>query len=53
MTGVFLNMVGIYLYVMLIRHMSLFKTESEVKLIWNAKILNLRYVFLFNKIILK
>ena len=33
MTGVFLNIVGIYLYLMLIRHMLLFKTESDVKLI--------------------
>ena len=41
MTGVFLSIVGIYLYVMLIRHMSLFKTESELKLIQNARILNL------------
>ena len=37
MTGVFLNIVGIYLHVM---HMSLFKTESELKLIQNARILN-------------
>ena len=41
MIGVFLNMVGIYLYLMLIRHMSLFKTESEAKLIYNAIVLNL------------
>ena len=41
MTGIFLNMVGIYLYLMLIRLVSLFKTESEAKLIQNAKILNL------------
>ena len=33
MTDVFLNMVGIYLYLMLVRFVSLFKTESEAKLI--------------------
>ena len=41
MTGVFLNMVGIYLYLMLIRLVSLLKTVSEAKLIQNARILNL------------
>ena len=35
MTGVFLNMVGICLYLMFIRHVSLFITETEAKLIWN------------------
>ena len=33
MTSVFFNMVGIYLYLMLVRLVSLFKTESEAKLI--------------------
>ena len=33
MTGVFFNMVGIYLYLMLLKLGSLFKTESEAKLI--------------------
>ena len=39
MTGVFLNMVGIYLYLMLIRFLSLFKIEA--KLMQNTRILNL------------
>ena len=33
MTGVVLNMVGICLYSMLLRLVTLFKTESEAKLI--------------------
>ena len=33
MTGVLLNMVGIYLYLMLFRLVSLFKTEPDAKLI--------------------
>ena len=33
MTGVFCNMVVIYLYLMVVRLVSLFKTESEAKMI--------------------
>ena len=44
MTVVFLDKAGIYLYLMLLRLVKLFKTESEAKLIWNVRILNLQSV---------
>ena len=41
MTGIFLNMVGIYLYLMLVRLVSLFKTESEAKLLMLLRLVSL------------
>ena len=45
MTGVFLNMVGIYLYLKLLRLVPLFKSKSEAKLLENVRFSNLRSVY--------
>ena len=50
MTGVFLNMVGIYLYLKLLRLVSLFKSESETNLIGNIRFSKFAIRLLFKDI---
>ena len=50
MTGVFLNMVGIYLYLKLLRLVPLFKSKSEAKLLENVRFFKFAICLLFNEI---